>query len=89
MNIYQLFRILIESITWKDEGRKADALGLIDELEKLNAFGTVLGATEVTNHVHVWEWRNGSYLGARTRYQQCRICPQRGPETIEGTSRYR
>jgi hypothetical protein len=52
MNIYEFFRLLVQSSV--DMPHKDQAFELIDELEKANAFGTV-GLTQVggENHAHV------------------------------------
>jgi hypothetical protein len=60
MNIYSLLRAMVDTIVWKNEANRADAHETINQLEQLNAFGTVAGTMKVVAHEHVWQndaWR--------------------------------
>lgn len=74
MNFYTLLRLFIEDVVWRSEALKSDALKLVDELEKFNAFGTFTGSIETTVHDHVWEWQADVSSGITTYWQRCRVC---------------
>jgi hypothetical protein len=57
MNIYDLFELLIRKAGLA-EPIERDALELIEELRRANAFGTVAGRSEVADHQPVHGWWN-------------------------------
>ncbi len=78
MNIYDVFRRMIEGRAFQDHER-VEALKLLDELEELNVLGTLAGGTEV-GHQHHWVdmatpysagFGRAGMTGARKR---CTIC---------------
>jgi hypothetical protein len=77
MNFYELLRLMVDAITWRNEGTRQDAHGVIDELDKLNAFGTVAALMEVVKHEHTWEYRITTaygYPGLKRRERVCMTC---------------
>jgi hypothetical protein len=70
VNLYELLNILVEGHTWNHEGRKADALQLIRDLESVNALGTVVGYTEANAHAHVWV----NQASSTHRWMKCSLC---------------
>ena len=71
MTIYDVFRRMIEARPFQDFERQ-EALKLLDELERMNAFGTV-ARQAVEGHEHEWLPLNpGGRLGAGIK--RCKIC---------------
>lgn len=73
MTIYDVFRRIIEGRPFQDHER-LEALTLLDELEKLNVFGTVAKQVK-EGHDHQW-------VKLSSAWQRCQICSLEGPVTV-------
>ena len=73
MNIYDVFRRLVEARPFQDFERQ-EALRLLDELEKMNVLGTVARQT-TEGHEHQWVPLN-PFGRAGTGIERCTVCSQ-------------
>lgn len=65
MTIYELLRRFAETAPFQEPERH-DAIKLIDELEQINALGTVARQTEVQAHECNFRWNGSSH--------KCPVC---------------
>lgn len=82
MTLYELLRELVKHSGIANEGTRRDAIALLDELETVQAFGTLTARLEGADHAHVpvWnEWRDNRN-GAPGNYKRQSICQTCGAE---------
>jgi hypothetical protein len=70
MTIYDVLRRIIEARPFADHER-IEALRLLDELEKLNVFGTLAGQLK-EGHEHQW-------VNLSSSWRRCRLCSLEEP----------
>lgn len=96
MTLYELLRELVKHSGIVNEGTRRDAVALIDELETVQAFGTLTARMEGVDHAHVPvynTWRDSQVanaLGDYHRQEYCQTCGAiLGPvQTLIGQGRY-
>ena len=69
MNIYDVLRKLVDARPWADVER-AEALDLLNELEQVNALGTLTGKLDKRDHEHE---RAGAWFPQSMKCAQCGI----------------
>jgi hypothetical protein len=73
MTLYELLRELVAHATWNDEAKKRDANAVVNDLETVNAFGTMAERSSI-DHEHVEA--SAIYENFNLQYicYYCRIC---------------
>ena len=69
MNIYDVLRKLVDARPWADAER-TEALDLLNELEQVNALGTLTGKLDKRDHEHE---RAGAWFPLSMKCAQCGI----------------